>query len=611
MAPDGLIEGIATVGSGVAGGIAGAVGGLWDAVTGEDYETARETQDRISGALTWNPVSDGGKEAVASIGEAMDNPLFNYLGETGEAWGQNTNDYLMDTPLAAAAPAAGILASMGPDIAAGVATGGAGAAGARVARLAGSEVFDGVQDVAKTVGNKVDDRKARKAREERFAPALLRSIDAEADMPSRSMGSAETELARRNVELAADMPYPITLTQGQATRNAAQMSDEFNLIAQADRNDVAPLENLKAQQQRDLHQNLAHVRDTLDRAEPAMLSSDEALGRSIKDTLERRRAERKEKTGALYQAAEEAGDMDTMISVSALDDAFGLLEQRRFNRTEPAKMKLLQTLADDIGVSGGRPARIRDVEEFRQQINSVLNDVTNPNHNQMAGILKQSVDDALDIAPDSAEAYKRARAAYSRDKTAFEGNALISNITGKKGRTKSDALQSDKVYQKLKTGDMSDVTALMREMSKTEGGVNMIHTVGARLMNDLIEASRKSGVDGDGGFNSARLSREIKKLDQSGRLEAIYGPQRAEALRRVADVGEIVNSMPYGNTANFPQSGNTMVKQIADIIGRAPIPLLSRGAKMTGNAWEGGVLRQRQQNAIKKALDVEGLLSYE
>ena len=132
---DGLIEGIATVGSGVAGGIAGAVGGLWDAVTGEDYETARETQDRISGALTWNPVSDGGKEAVASIGEAMDNPLFNYLGETGEAWGQNTNDYLLGTPLAAAAPAAGILASMGPDIAAGAATGGAGAAATRVARL--------------------------------------------------------------------------------------------------------------------------------------------------------------------------------------------------------------------------------------------------------------------------------------------------------------------------------------------------------------------------------------------------------------------------------------------------------------------------------------------
>ena len=250
------------------------------------------------------------------------------------------------------------------------------------------------------------------------------------------------------------------------------------------------------------------------------------------------------------------------------------------------------------------------MEEFRQQINSVLNDVTNPNHNQMAGILKQSVDDALDIAPDSAEAYKRARAAYSRDKTAFEGNALISNITGKKGRTKSDALQSDKVYQKLKTGDMSDVTALMREMSKTEGGVNMIHTVGARLMNDLIEASRKSGVDGDGGFNSARLSREIKKLDQSGRLEAIYGPQRAEALRRVADVGEIVNSMPYGYTANFPQSGNTMVKQIADIIGRIPIPGVSAGVKMGGNAWEGGVLRQRQQDAIKKALDVEGLLAY-
>ena len=608
---DGLIEGAATIGSGVVGGLAGAVGGLWDAVTGEDYETARETQDRISGDLTWSPVSDGGREAVAAIGGAMDNPLFNYLGETGEAWGQNTNDYLEDTPLSFAAPAAGILASMGPDIAAGAVTGGAGAAGARVARLAGSEVFDGAQDLARTVGAKIDDRRAQSNRRERFAPALLASLEAENAVPTRSIGSAETELARRNVAAAAELPYPITLTQGQATRNAAQMSDEFNILGQADPVDAAPLANLRREQQQALQQNLQHVADTLDRAEPAKLGSDELLGRSIKETLEKRRSERKDKTGALYNAAEEAGDLDMPIAVNALDDAFATLKEKRFNRTEPGKMKLLQDLADDIGVSGGQPARIKDVEEFRQQINYVLNDVTNSNDTKMAKILKKAVDEALDEAPEAAEAYKRARASYSRDKDAFEGNALVTSITGNKGRTQSPAVPDEDVYRRIANGPMDDVRKLLRETAKTPGGVNMIHNIGMRLMNDLIEASRKTGVDGDGGFNSARLAREIRKLDKSGRLDAIYGPQRADELRKVTEVGEMINSMPFGNVANYSQSGNTLVKQAMDIVGRVPVPLISRGAKMVGNAYEGGVLRQLQQERIKKALDVEGLLSYE
>lgn len=637
---DGALEGLATVGTGVAGSLAGTASALWDTITGEDYETARETQDRIAGDLTYTPRTPAGVEAVQTIGGWLDNPLFNAVGEAGDTWGQSTNDYLEDSPVDFAAPTAGILASMGPDIILGAATGGAGAAGARVARLAGSEILDGVQDATQGVraassqyldraiakkdevmawrdnrfanmDNSAAARKQRKAREEAMAPALRESVEAEGTPAGLSVGAAEAELARRNVELAADMPYPITLTQGQATRNAAQMSDEYNLIRQGQPEDVAPLAMLQNQQQRALQQNLQYVADTLDRAEPAKLGSDELLGRSIKETLEKRRAERKEKTGALYNAAEEQGDLDMPIAIDTLDQAFAKLERKRFNRTEPGKMRLLRELADDIGVSGGQKARIRDIEEFRQQINNVLNDPTNSNDKAMAKILKKSVDDALDAAPKAAEAYKRARASYARDKSAFDGNALVTNITGRKGRTESPAVPDADVYRRVATGPMEDVRRLLREAAKTPGGVNMIHNIGARLMDDLIRASTKSGVDGDGGFNSARFAAELRKLDKSGRLEAIYGPQRADQLRRVAEVGEMINSLPYGNSANLSQSGNTLVKEALDIVARVPIPGVSKVLKMGGDAYNDGVLRQRQQERIKKALDVEGLLSYE
>ena len=383
------------------------------------------------------------------------------------------------------------------------------------------------------------------------------------------------------------------------------MSDEYNLARSDGEGVAAPLLALQQQQQAALYNNLEKVADSLDRAEPAKLTSDEALGRSIKDTLEKRRAERKEKTGALYQAAEETGDMDTMISIGALDEAFGRLEQKRFNRTEPAKMQLLQTLADDIGVSGGRPARIRDVEEFRQQINSALNDVTNPNHNTMAKILKGSVDEALDTVPDSAEAYKRARASYSRDKSAFDGNALVTQITGRKGKTESPAVADENVYRKILTSPIEDVRRLAKEAAKTEGGVNMIHNIGARLMDDIVRSATKES----GEFNSAAFKKMLDKLDQSGRLDAIYGGQRAEELRKIANVGTMINTMPFGNTANYAQSGNTILKKITDVVGRGPVlgPLVRAG----GNKYNDLAMQYDAEKRVKKALDLEGLLSYE
>ena len=575
---DGLIEGVATVGSSVAGGIAGTLGGLWDAVTGEDYETARERQDRISSNLTYSPVSDGGRQAAGIISDAVDNPVFNYLGETGEAWGQNTNDYLEETPFAFAAPVAGILAAAGPDIAAGAATGGVGAGAIRGGRALNTARRDRLAN-------------------NRIAPGVLDD--------GRSVGAAQVGQARQNAALAQELDTPIQLTQGQATRNPTQMSDEFNLARSDGEGVAAPLLALQQQQQAALYNNLEKVADSLDRAEPAKLTSDEALGRSIKDTLERRRAERKEKTGALYQAAEETGDMDTMMSIGALDDAFGQLEQKRFNRTEPTKMQLLQTLADDIGVSGGRPARIRDVEEFRQQINSALNDVTNPNHNTMARILKGSVDEALDTVPDSAEAYKRARASYSRDKSAFDGNALVTQITGRKGKTESPAVADENVYKKILTSPIEDVRRLAREAAKTEGGVNMIHNIGARLMDDIVRSATKES----GEFNSAAFKKLLDKLDQSGRLDAIYGVQRAEELRKIANVGTMINTMPFGNTANYSQSGNTILKKITDVVGRGPIlgPMVRAG----GNKYNDLAMQYDAEKRVKKALDLEGLLSYE
>ena len=574
---DGLIEGISTVGSSVVGGLAGFAGGMYDAVTGEDYETARATQDRIAESLTYQPRSEAGQNAMQGLGSLLDNPVFNYLGETGESWGQGANDYLLDTPLSSAAPALGMLASVGPDVAAGAATGAVG---------------NGILRTGRALNNARIDSGMRN----RVAPSILGD--------DRSVGASQTELARQNAATAQDLQTPIQLTQGQATRNAAQMSDEYNMVRTDGEGVAEPLAALQRQQQALLHQNLEQVADSLDRSEPINLNSDEELGRSIKNTLQRRKDEAKAKTGRLYDMAEEQGALDEAISVGSLDGAFAELNRRNFDLHEPEKMRMLAELAERTGVSGGQPATIRQVEDFRQNINRVLDDPTSKNQSQMAGVLKTPVDEALNKAPDSAEAYKRARASYARDKRETEGNALVTQIMGNKKRTDSPSIADEKVYQTIITAPISDAKKMLRSLAKTDGGVNMIHNIGQRRMMDLIETATKT----DGSFNSAQFAKEIRKLDQSGRLEALYGPARAEELRNIAEVGKSINTLPYGHSANVSQSGNTMIKRVADVIGRGPI--LGPLARKAGNKYNDWAQEYETQKKVEKALDIEGILSY-
>jgi hypothetical protein len=581
-----------TIGSSVVGGIAGAARGLYGAFTGEDYETARANQDRVAGELTVQPKSEAGRQMVGKVGEVFDQPFFNWLEETGEAWGQNTNDYLEETPVGIAAPAAGILASMGPDIATGVVTGGAGNVALKGAKAANQ-------------ARKV--RKADQERKDKISPTLLSEIEAETNAGDLSAGAAQVERARQNVATAQSLPTPIALTQGQATRNAAQMTDEYNLPKQ-DPGTGRALAQHQAQQQMDLHENLAKQESP--RANWTHLNADEDLGRGVKGFLADREKANKKKTDKLYKIAREGDAMDVKLSVD-LDDAFAQLKERKFNIHQPGEFGKLMKLADEFGMAGNRRTSITNIEDFRQNINRALNDITNPNHKEMAKIMKNAVDESLDNAPAAAAAYKRARAAYARSKAETDGNALVTQLTGKKGRTESPITANDKVYTKIKNAPIEDVKRMVRMIAKVPEGVNMIHTLGQRVMMDLVEASTNGKAPGkDVQFNAAAFRRELNKLDRSGKLEALYGPQKAQQLRDIAEVGETVNTLPYGNAANVSQSGNTQIKAIMDVLGRAP-GVAGRIARGIGDTDQKKAAQLLNEQKVKKALDIEGLLSYE
>jgi hypothetical protein len=226
----------------------------------------------------------------------------------------------------------------------------------------------------------------------------------------------------------------------------------------------------------------------------------------------------------------------------------------------------------------------------------------------MARVLKNAVDKSLDDAPNAAAAYKRARAAYARNKTEWDGNALVTQLTGRKGRTQSDQTGDEFVYKKIKNAPMADVKRMLRMAAKVPNGVELIHTLGQRVMMDLVKTSQKAG----GEFNAQAFKRELDKLDRSGKLEALYGPKKAQELRDIAEVGETVNTLPYGNSANISQSGNTVLRHVTEILGQVPfMPLATRPIRGMGDMYQNKADSDFMKKKVQKSLDIEGLLSYE
>ena len=584
-AMDGALEAAGAVGSSVAGGLAGLVGGIYDSVTGEDYETARQTQNDVANALTYQPRTEAGKENMEWIGGLLDNDLFNWLAEAGDTAGQSTNDYLEETPVDFAAPLAGILASAAPDLAAGLATGGAGTAAVKGAKALNAS------------------RRAAKQRD-RIAPALLDE--------SNSVGSAAASDARSGARSAEALPVPLdgdaALTQGQATRNASQWARERNLAKE----DVgAALAQRFENQQGRLEDNLRWINDGMDRAPAQALDSDYAFGQAVKQHLESRRKTVKEKTNDLYEQAEKLGDLDSLINIEALGPAFKALKSENFDVSNPGELRKLAVLAERTGVLKG-PVTIKKAEEFRQSINQFLNDPLNPNHKRMASILKDAVDPVLDAA-ESAPAYKRARQAYRKYKQEFDGNALTKRLTNNKPKSDTPQVANEKVFSAIEQASIDDVSKMMRSVAKSPGGVEMIHGLGQRVMMSIMDKTLRGN-----GFNHTQFGREIAKLDRSGKLDALYGRERAQQLRDLAETANRVGQRPFGAAVNDSNTAPTIVKRLGDILADVPgvrsTPVLGGGLRVVrdiGNKYQRSFESDLAAEDVRRALDLQGLLSYE
>lgn len=301
--------------SGMAAQPVGAVAGVAKNVLGgtlgtpQGLQAAERTRADVSGAMTYEPRSEAGKAALASVGKAVD---------------------------------ASKIAGLGPSEA--IALGGARAPGAVQAARGGAEA------VGEAAG-KVEAR-ARGA----MQPAAP-------EMPG--VGAAKTSAETLRRERASALPVPVTLTKGQATRDFAQQQFERETAKHPDAGKT--LRERFAEQNQQILQNFdAWIDQT-----GAETTSLRATGQVVDDAIVAKSKRAKTEIRTAYDKARISGAMNEPIDVAPIGQYLQAHQAEAINapvltsvqqkiaglaKNGSVSIKDLEEVRKMVGVLGGKDA---------------------------------------------------------------------------------------------------------------------------------------------------------------------------------------------------------------------------------------------------------------
>lgn len=515
-------EAIATIGTGATTGAVGYVTGAAEGIgksiaegkfgTQEGVRMAEEAATKRAGQYTYSPRTEAGREqveAVGRIGEAM-------------------------TPLA---PVAGEFAAI-REVAQPYAQARAGQAiqqAAPVARQAAQQVQQAATGAV---------QQARQV-----AQRVLPQQQARAG----SVGAAATEQAMQRQTQAGQLPVPVQLTRGQATREFGQTQFERETAKLPEVG--APLRERYAQQNEQVMQNFDAWVDLTGAEAPDLRS----VGRIVDKAVVNKAKASKAKVRSAYKDAEKAGEMEQPIEVpnlvAHLNDA--VPEIATAPVLDTAIKKALQlgiaTRADD-GSLIPQAAPLKNVEAFRQAMNRAADPMDAPNMRQIT-IMKGLVDYSTETA--GGDVYRNARRLRKLYADEFENRAVISQLLRTKKGTNDRAVAFEDVFKKtIIDGSLDDVRNL-RKTLQTAGseGQQAWKELQGQTMAQLRDAAYGNSARDERGnpiLSAAALDRRVKSLDADGKLDFIFGKKGAEQIRTLNDLAKVIFTAPPGsvNTSN-------------------------------------------------------------
>jgi hypothetical protein len=548
--------------TGTAGMVGGAIGGLAGAVMSGDFGTQegvrRVEQSAAEGAqaLTYRPRTESGQDQAAAVGSVMQAavplvPLAPQLAQAGQA-------------VRAAAPAAS---------AAGRST----AASAREALRA-----------------KVEAAAARRAEA---------ANDASMPTPGTmgSVGAAGTDVATLRRQAGQELPVPVDLTKGQATRNFEQLRFEQEMAK--DPTKGAPLRDRFADQNQAILRNFdVWVDDT-----GAQLRDLPSVGDAVTGALRARAVADKNKTRAAYKAAEKAGEMEAPVTLAEPvrflnENAPDAVVAPILDAMKARAIRLGVATVDESGELIAQPVPLKTAELWRRAISNATD--AEPTNIRFAAEAKRLIDQSTDGL--GGDLYRQARQLRRQYAEHYENFGLARDLLNTKRGTNDARIAAEDVFRRsVLTSSMADVRQLGRLLKTSEQGRQAWSEVQGAAVRYIQEQATKNvsrDVRGNEIVSPKGLNDAVNTLDRAGKLDYLFGKKGAEQVRAINDLAKYVYTAPPGavNTSNTASVILAALDMATSGVAGMPLPVMSGIRILTTH------VRDRQiQKRIREALGIK------
>lgn len=251
--------------------------------------------------------------------------------------------------------------------------------------------------------------------------------------------------------------------------------------------------------------------------------------------------------------------------------------------------------------SGGMS--LANMEQLRKFVNKVTgNDPTNI---KFAGDLKRAIDASTEGA--GGELYVKARGLRAKYADQYENRAVIADLLSNKRGMADRRVALEDVADRILFRSSLDDMRFARKVLQTggeEGQQAWREVQGSALRYIRDEATKGVARDAAGNeiISASSLDKAIKRLDNEGKLDYLFGKQGAEKLRAVNDLAKVMFTTPPGavNTSNTASVLLAAMDMALSGSAGMPLPVMS-GLKMLVKNVKDRKLRARIQDALGKS----------
>ncbi|KQE41343.1 hypothetical protein APD45_05590 [Acinetobacter baumannii] len=395
----------------------------------------------------------------------------------------------------------------------------------------------------------------------------LRTPEAEGPAPA-NVGAAQVDQATIRHALSQDLPYPVQLTEGQMTRDPAQL--KFEVETAKDPELGAPLR----QRQEEQHQVMQHNLDAFIDMTGAQATNMREAGLSVDKALQKQLQADKNKVRVAYAKADKSEEAQAPVDVSQpvqVDNMEPMSVIDYLNSQPDLTTTPILQVAKKMAIETGVAAKgedgtlipltpsVKAMEKWRSEINNNVN-YEAPNIRQ-ATILKNMID--AHTQPVEGVLYKTARAERKKLGDQWEKRKIITDLTTNKRGTDDRKVALEDIQKRIiHDGSLDDLRIAKRTLlTSGEEGKQAWRDIQGQTLQEIKKAAT-AGVAPDGQGNqmvsAAALNKAIKRLDDAGKLDYIFGPQGAEKLRAINEISKTLFTTPTSAAINHSNTAATL-----------------------------------------------------